>query len=298
MQSPDHPTAAGGPARLDLLLDLAGDASPIVWRQVRRELAARGPAARAGLRRIARQGPPRARARARRLLLRESRERAARRLVRFAAGGAADLERGLLLLSRFADPDFDARRTLAALDALGAEVQRRVEGRPPDARRALELAAYLGRELGYEGDVEDYHHPDNVVLHRVVERRRGLPLSLVALYLACARRAGIPAAAVALPGHVVLRLRGRDRHVLVDPFRRGDELSERDCLTYLAEHGLPFRAEWFADAPDAALFARQVRNLIESYRQRALAYEVRLLGWVLRTLEREAERPRVAREVS
>lgn len=254
-----------------------------------REFERLGKRARPSLERAARGGSARARGRARRLLLLAQRERVARRLAVFAAGGADDLERGLFLLGRFEDPRLDARGYLVALDAMAAEVARRIENRPPDAARALELCTYLGGSLGYTGDHDDYRHPDNAYLHRVIERKRGLPLTLTALYLAVARRAGLRAAPVALPGHVLLRLYGADRNVLVDPFQAGEVLEERECLAYLAQHGLPFRSEWFADAPDRELFSRQLRNLIASYSERGLRREVRLLERVHAVFEQAAE---------
>ncbi len=297
----DHPRNRGGrepthagPAHLASLLELFGDPSPTVWRGVRRGLDELGREALPALRRLARHGTAVERGRARLVLLRRGRERATRRLVGFAAGGAADLERGLLLLSRFEDPGFDARPTMAALDAFAAELARRLETRRPGLDRSLELARYLGAELGFDGDREDYHHPDNIYLHRVLVRRRGLPLSLTALYLCVARRAGISAAPVAMPGHVVLRLHGIQKHALLDPFHAGRRVSERDCLGYLARNGLPFRPEWFADASDAELFERQVRNLRASYAGRGLAPEVELLERVLEACGRRAARPAVA----
>jgi regulator of sirC expression with transglutaminase-like and TPR domain len=192
-----------------------------------------------------------------------------------------DLERGLFLLARFEEPGLDARPFVTALDAMAAEVMRRAESRPPGSERARVLVDYLADELGYDGDDGDYHHPDNVYLHRAIVRRRGLPLTLAAIYLFVARRAGIPAAPVALPGHVVLRLHGNDRNLLIDPFNQGAELSERECLSYLAARGLPFSPEWFADAGDAKMFVRQVRNLCVSYRRRGLGREVELISRVL-----------------
>ena len=286
------------PARLATLSGLLGDPSPTVWREVRRELRALGAAARPLLRTAARRGEPRARARARLMLLRAGRATVARRLVRFASRDEIDLERGLLLLSRFEQPRLDVRHSIAALDAMGAELADRTEALPPNIERAQELIRFLAEDLGYDGERDDYHHPDNVFLHRAIERKRGLPLTLTALYLCVARRAGISAAPVALPGHVVLRLHDRGGNVLVDPVRLGARLSERDCLAYLARRGLPFRPEWFADASDAHMLERQVRNLRQGYARRDLAAEARLLDMVLTAFERRRQRSALAGEAS
>lgn len=224
--------------------------------------------------------------RARKMLLDAGRAESARRLARFACKREIDLERGLWILSRFEEPELDVRPWVLELDALAAEVVRRTEGRPPTAERALVLCEYLGSERGFEGDDGDYHHPDNVYLHRALARRRGLPLTLAAIYLFVARRAGISAAVMPLPGHVMLRLHGEDRSVIVDPFEGGETRTERDCLKYLAERGLAFEPSWFRDADDASMLLRQTLNLCSSYRRRGLSREARLLGLTLSALRR------------
>ena len=84
------------------------------------------------------------------------------------------------------------------------------------------LARLLAGRLGYRGDAETYEDLANANLIRVVERRRGLPVALSILWLHAAHSAGWDAAAVSLPGHVMVALRGpRAAPLLVDPFREG-----------------------------------------------------------------------------
>ena len=219
------------------------------------------------------------------MLLGQAREAATRRLCGYAQQGQIDLERAMLLLSHLDDPRADLRPQVLALDAMAAEVSSRIEAWPPGPQRGLVLAEYLGEELGYGGVEDDYHHPDNLFLHRVISRKSGIPLSLTAIYLAVARRAGIRAAAVALPGHVILRIYGPGQSLLLDPFDGGAILSERDCLRYLAESRLSFNPRWLDDATDAALFERQLRNLCVAYRRRHLGRELALVGRILTALQ-------------
>jgi len=269
---------------------LLADSSPLVQREVRRELERRGKQALPLLTAVARGGEARARTAARAILLGHGRSRVAARLAKLALAPTVDLERGLLLLSRFEEPELDVRPYMLAMDAMAAEVLKRLEAGPGLPSRAALLGGYLGRELGYRGDAEDYHHPDNVYLHRSIVRKRGLPLTLSALYLFVARRAGLRAAPVALPGHVILRVYEADgRAALLDPFHAGTALSDRDCLQYLAQHGLPFEPRWFVDATDRALLGRHVGNLHHSYRQRGLEREVRLLECVARAIAQRTQ---------
>jgi regulator of sirC expression with transglutaminase-like and TPR domain len=277
--------------RLTTLEALLDDPSPAVWRGVRSQLEGMGSAARPTLRSAARGAAPRARARARAMLLASERKAIVRRLASYVVRERVDLERGLFLLARFEDPRLDLRPVMATLDALGAELSSRVEDRAPDLSRSLELVRFLGEECKFDGEREDYHHPDNVHLHRALQRRRGLPLTLCAIYLLVARRARIQASALPLPGHVVLRVQAAGARALIDPFRQGARISERDCLAYLARRGLPFKPQWFSDASDRELLERQVRNLRSAYARRGLGAEVDLLELVLAAFERRGARP-------
>ncbi len=275
-------------ARVRILIELLEDPSPTVWTQVRRELERLARPAESQLRRACNADSPLVRARARALCLARGRRAVLRRLVSFASRREISLESGLFLLARLEQPQLDVRPYLMQFDALAAEVLRRVESRPPTLDRSLALVAYLGQEIGLTGDREDFHHPDNIYVHRVLERKRGMPLTLAAIYQFVGRRAGIQSALVPLPGHVMLRVRGGGKSALVDVFQGGEQRTERDLLHYLAEHNLPFQPSWFRDADDASMFQRQVANLRNSYAQRGLKREARGLESVLSALERRA----------
>ncbi|MCC5022922.1 MAG: hypothetical protein J6386_09070 [Candidatus Synoicihabitans palmerolidicus] len=49
----------------------------------------------------------------------------------------------------------------------------------------------LYHELGFRGNVEHYTDPNNSFLDQVIQRGRGIPLSLSLLYLLVAQRIGI-----------------------------------------------------------------------------------------------------------
>lgn len=89
-----------------------------------------------------------------------------------------------------------------------------------DARAHL-LARVIGREFGFVGDRETYDDPANADMIRVIDRRRGLPVSLSMLYVAAARRMGWAADALNTPGHVLVRVGADTAPVLIDPFAGG-----------------------------------------------------------------------------
>src|SRR3954468_10506832 len=100
-----------------------------------------------------------------------------------AASAEVTLDRLALALAATFGP-VDAARALATLDGLGAEVARTLDGAARTPRtEALALAQVLGTGDGYGGDTEQYDRPENSMLDRVLERRRGLPILLSVVYI-------------------------------------------------------------------------------------------------------------------
>ncbi len=240
---------------------LIGDESQAVRRALSDEFGQAGSDGERLLRRASRSNDARIRSHARALLDGRVWNAGRLRFLRYAMRSKINLEAGLWRLSSLERPGFDARPYRKALDAMAREIVKRSAHLADPLERGKVLVDYLGLELGYSGDMESYSSPDNVYLHRVIERKLGLPLSLSALYSFVARRAGLRTGIVPLPGHVMLRLYGLRENLIIDPFHGGETRTQESLRAYLAEHGLRFKPLWFRSAPDGDLLRRQVANL-------------------------------------
>jgi len=279
-------------ARLEALVELLDDDSPTVYAMARRTLENADKLADTALRRALTDPRARMRGRARTTLARRRERGVVRRLLRHAVRPEIDLERALFLLGRLANPELDARPYVRTLDAMAREVVRRTSQEPDELSKALVLPQYLGNELGFIGGEAGFDHPDNIHLHRVLERKRGMPLTLTAVYLFVARRAGLHAAAIPMPGRILLRLYARRRALIVDPFQGGRLRTRGDCVRYLAQHGMVPRPEWFKDATDSQLFGRHVRNLMNSAQIRGLhglTNDLARVAWLVQRAQPGAE---------
>ena len=156
----------------------------------------------------------------------------------------------LALAARFRE--VDQVRALRTLDGLGEEVAA-AGARTADEQVAV-LVSVLGEAHGFAGDTDEYDHPDNSMLDRVLERRRGLPILLSVVYIEVARRARIPVAGVGLPGHFVVGHAGANPPVLLDPFNGGAVLDVG-----------PMPLPW-TSAHDIAM--RMLNNLVGSFHRR------------------------------
>ena len=107
-----------------------------------------------------------------------------------------------------------------------------------DATTGRERAGILARifsgEYGFAGDADTYDDPANADLIRVIDRRRGLPISLAILYVAAARRIGWTADILDVPGHVLVLVGDTFAPVIIDPFRGGAAVAPQQLASLLA----------------------------------------------------------------
>lgn len=185
-------------------------------------------------------------------------------LVRLVRRNDADLAEAALLVAAGCDPALDVEVALLRVDALADQLRPSALADQPLTVAAQGLADHLGGELGFRGATARYHEPDSSLLHRVLDSREGLPITLSALYVAIARRLRLPAYAIALPGHVVVGLAEGDLPVVLDPFHGGVQLDEPELVERVrtATNGrLTYRRAMLRPSPAVNLTRRMLHNL-------------------------------------
>lgn len=186
-------------------------------------------------------------------------------------------------------PGLDVQGVLAQIDALADRLRRRIPADAAPLQRLRLLNRYFFTELGFAGNVNDYHDPRNSYLPAVLETRRGIPITLALLYIELATQAGLQAHGISFPGHFLVKLKLPRGEVVIDPVS-GRSLSREDLEERLqplrAEHGLDGDDEaplglFLQAAPPRDVVVRLLRNLREIHRG---AEDLERLAAVLRRL--------------
>lgn len=170
----------------------------------------------------------------------------------------------------------EAALTLALLDHDGADptpyedllsdIASRLAAVGHDATAASDRAAWLsqvlGDEFGFSGDQTSYDDPANADLIRVIDRQRGLPISLSILYVAAARRVGWTAEILNLPGHVLVMVGHEVAPVVIDPFRGGVRVDREGIAALLASaaDGVAAPVRHVEAMPNRAILVRLLLN--------------------------------------
>ena len=103
------------------------------------------------------------------------------------------------------------------------------------SRQARALADTVSGKYNYQGDTLTYDDPQNANLIRVIERRKGLPVTLAILYIHVARAQGWSATGINFPGHFLIRLEGNGGRVILDPFNGGVQRDVADLRGLLKQ---------------------------------------------------------------
>ncbi|WP_250290035.1 transglutaminase-like domain-containing protein, partial [Frankia sp. CiP1_Cm_nod1] len=131
-----------------------------------------------------------------------------------------------------------------------------------DVRTAAEiLRQSLGVRGGFHGDPADYDSLSSSLLSSVLRRRRGLPIMLSVVWVEVARRLGIPAYPVGLPGHVIVGIGSPGRNVLVDPFCGGRLITVHEAAERVRSTGAPFTRAYLAPMGPVDLLMRVLGNI-------------------------------------
>jgi regulator of sirC expression with transglutaminase-like and TPR domain len=176
------------------------------------------------------------------------------------------------ILGGYEYPDLDVDGTLRALDQLAGSVTNpTLDG----------LVSTLFGKGGFTGNTVDYYATDNSYLHRVLDRRLGIPISLAALALEVGRRCGVPLDGVGFPGHFLLRDKV-DRDVFIDPFNGGRQLTEGQCVVWFHQQhpaGASWERTYLEPVNDVAILTRMLSNLLVVFQQRKDLAGVR---WIMK----------------
>ena len=182
-----------------------------------------------------------------------------------SAPGEVDLEEGLLVIAEMEYPGLHAPACRRELDGYAAELRPRLEGQITAPKILDVIRRYLYSDLHYAGNFSDYYNPENSYLNKVIESRRGIPISLSILYILLGNRLGLPIQGVGLPGHFLCRYEQQHTVIYIDAFHGGQPVSEDECEEFVEDIGFPFDEKYLSVISNREILARTVRNLIHIY---------------------------------
>lgn len=195
------------------------------------------------------------------------------------------LEKLVFTLARFHNPTLRTLEYTRKLDKFAGMIEDEILYSVTDREKLDAVLRFIFDELGFKGDAENYHDIQNAFIDRVIDRRKGLPISLALVVLFIARRLNLPFYGVNMPIHFMLGFDDGKETLLIDPFDKGKIVTYNQCYYFLKRNNVQPKAEFFNPAPPAHILARCIRNMIHAYTKQNEERRVEELKRLLLTVE-------------
>ena len=199
-----------------------------------------------------------------------------------------DLLEGLLIINRYQYPNLDENNVLLTIAELkrNAWFQLMYDMSPLEKVKLLNNVIF--REYGLSGNASNYHDPQNSFIHKVLESKKGNPISLSCIYSIIAQQLDIPIYGINLPKHfIVAYMEDMDSAPLfyINAFNRGQIMQQQDIYSFLKQLNLPASEEYTMPCTNKAIIKRVLRNLITAYENIGTPQKKEEIDILLRIIE-------------
>jgi len=197
---------------------------------------------------------------------------------------AIDLEEGAFLLAKSRYPEVQIEQYRSFLDQSAEKIKESIPSNGQPTAIIHQFNQHLFSELGFQGNSSNYHDPENSYLNRVIDQKKGIPISLSSLYLFLARRIDLPIVGIGMPLHFLIAFGEGKNQLLIDPFHRGKILKPQDCIQFLNKSGIPFQPSFLEPVSDREILSRMLRNLQMIHSQTNAKLELKRINRFLSAL--------------
>jgi len=198
------------------------------------------------------------------------------------------LLKAAIAIAMHESPSLDVERIERRIQQLAGRVIERVRYPRPEARLA-HLHQVLFEEEQFQGNTEQYYLPGNSYLPTVLETRVGIPISLTLLYTVVAERVGVWVEGVNAPGHFLARVHLPGDRLLIDPFSRGELLTDYEAFQRIAAvtgRNVPHVSSYLAPATHVQWLSRMLNNLQQIFAHQAARRNLAAMSELQAVLDR------------
>ena len=184
-------------------------------------------------------------------------------------------EYSLHLARILAYPSLDISGLLSSIDTMGQEVAlmlKKSGNMPPRPTQIIEkINDLLFNVQKFKANTDDYYNPLNSYLNIVIERKRGIPITLCMLYMRVARSVSFKMYPVNFPGHFLIKhiLEDNSGEIIVDPFNGGRIMDDYSLKALIEQaypqQNIPLTHALVEKATAAQVLIRMLNNLKGSY---------------------------------
>ncbi len=181
---------------------------------------------------------------------------------------AIPLAEAALMIACEEYPQLELTPYLDELDHIAKAAQDKLAAADTPMETVQKINGVLFDTYGFRGNTNDYYDPRNSFFNDVLDRRVGIPITLSAVYIEVSRRLNFSIAGVGMPGHFLVKYSDRREEFFIDPYNRGEILTQDDCrnrLQQLYGEAFEFHERLLARSTTRQILWRMLNNLKDIY---------------------------------
>ncbi len=179
-----------------------------------------------------------------------------------------DLLDGLLIINRYQYPNLDDNTINYQIADLRRQVWYGLMYDMNPVQKVKLLNNIIFNEFGLSGNTTNYHDPQNSFIGKVLESKKGNPISIASIYMIIAQRLDIPIFGINLPKHFILAYMDVEKNkplFYINGFNKGQIMRSDDIEGFLNQLKLPIIDDYTMPCSNIAIIKRSLRNLSTAY---------------------------------
>jgi len=187
------------------------------------------------------------------------------RLFRWVSSGGDDLLEGMWIVATYSYPDLAYHELRREMEQLFYDiwVEFKEDMRPADKVKMFNNI-FFGK-FYFKPNTKNFHGVSNSMINKVLETRKGNPISLCVVYMLLAQRLKMPIYGVNLPNLFILTYKDKDVQFYINIFNRGLVFTHQDVENYVKQLNLPHDEAYYQPCSHVDIVRRTLRNLVVSY---------------------------------
>lgn len=207
-------------------------------------------------------------------------------LIDWKHKGGDNLLEALVYISRFKYPDVTEAGLLEQLETLRLDAWLEFHYDLTSFEKVKILNYILFQLHGFKGDEENYLHHDNSFINKVIENKKGNPISLSIIYILVAQRLNVPVYGINLPRHFIMAYvedeetenldHFNDKQIIspvakgeiqfyINAYNGGGVFNQQHLRTIMQEMELEEKPEYMLPCQNHDIILRVLMNLYNSF---------------------------------
>ena len=188
-----------------------------------------------------------------------------------------DLMKGFMLAARYQYPDLDSEKVIKQVGQLVQDVWLELNSNLTALEKIKVVNHILFDVHKFRGNKSNIKSPDNLYMNRLLDSKKGNPLSIGILFIIIARSLKLPVYGVDLPNHFILaymdemdlQVGQADTSALfyINPFNRGALFTHNEIEAYIRQMKLKHNEAYFQPCNNVSIIRRVFGELIELHEQ-------------------------------